>query len=51
MMALSVLESIDDIVKKLNDFQPEVLSGYASSLVLLAVEKEKGNLNIPPPNC
>lgn len=47
MMALSVLESIDDIVKKLKDFQPEVLSGYASSLVLLAVEKEKGNLNIP----
>lgn len=47
MMALSVLESIDDIVKKLNDFQPEVLSGYASSLVLLAVEKERGNLNIP----
>ena len=47
MMALSVLDSIDDIVRRLNDFQPEVLSGYASSLLLLAVEKEKGNLDIP----
>ena len=47
MMALSVLESIDDIVEKLNRFQPEALSGYASSLLLLAVEKEKGRLDIP----
>lgn len=47
MMALSLMENIDDIVKKLNDFQPEMLSGYASSLLLLALEKEKGHLNIP----
>ena len=47
MMAISVLESIDSIVKKLNDFQPEVLTGYASSLQLLALEKENGNLDIP----
>lgn len=47
MLALSVMENIDDIVKKLNDFQPEMLSGYASSLLLLALEKEKGHLNIP----
>ena len=47
MLALSLMENIDDIVKKLNDFQPEMLSGYASSLLLLALEKEKGHLNIP----
>ena len=47
MLAVSVMEGIDEIVDKLNGFQPEMLSGYASSLVLLAVEKEKGRLDIP----
>lgn len=47
MLAISVLESIEHTVEQLNDFQPEMLSGYSSSLVLLASEKEKGNLNIP----
>ena len=47
MLAVSVLENLDEIVRKLNGFQPEVLSGYASSLVLLALEKEKGHLDIP----
>lgn len=47
MLAISVMENIDDIVEKLNKFQPEVLTGYASSLLLLALEKEKGNLDIP----
>lgn len=47
MMALSVLLDIDTIVKKLNEFQPDVLTGYATSLVMLAMEKEKGNLDIP----
>ena len=46
MMAISVLESIDSIVDKLNAFQPEVLTGYASSLILLANEKAKGTLKI-----
>lgn len=47
MLAISVLESIDKIVDKLNEFKPAVITGYASSLVLLAIEKEKGNLDIP----
>ena len=47
MLAVSLLDNIDDIVRKLNDFQPEMLSGYASTLLLLALEKEKGNLDIP----
>ena len=47
MLAISVLDNIDDIVEKLNKFQPEVLTGYASSLLLLALEKEEGRLDIP----
>ena len=46
MTAISVLEDIDSIVEKLNAFQPDVLTGYASSLVLLAKEKKEGRLNI-----
>ncbi|MCH5235020.1 MAG: phenylacetate--CoA ligase family protein [Muribaculaceae bacterium] len=48
MLAISVLEDIDTIVKKLNDFQPDVVTGYASSLILLAKEKKEGRLNINP---
>ena len=47
ILVISVLENIDETVKKLNAFQPELISGYASSLLLLAVEKEKGHLDIP----
>lgn len=46
MIAISVLEDIDSIVKKLNEFQPDVLTGYASSLILLAKEKKEGRLKI-----
>ena len=46
-LAISVLENTDSIVNKLNEFQPDILTGYASSLTLLAVEKEKENLDIP----
>ena len=47
MLAISVLESVESMVEKLNAHQPEVLTGYASSLLLLANEKIKGNLDIP----
>lgn len=47
ILALSVLDSIEDTIQRLNAFQPEVLTGYSSSLLLLALEKEKGTLNIP----
>ena len=46
MLAISVLEDIDSIVEKLNKFKPDVLTGYASSLILLAKEKKEGRLNI-----
>lgn len=46
MLAINVLEDPDVIVEKLNAFQPEVLSGYASALTLLALEKQKRRLNI-----
>ncbi len=47
IMAVDVAESIEEITAKLNEFQPEALTGYPPSLVLLAEEKAKGNLNIP----
>lgn len=46
MMAISVLEDIDTIVDRLNEFKPDVLTGYASSLILLAKEKKEGRLKI-----
>ena len=46
MLAVSVLEDIDSIVAKLNEFKPDVLTGYASSLILLAKEKKEGRLKI-----
>lgn len=46
MTAISVLEDIDSIVEKLNEFKPDVLTGYASSLLLLAKEKKEGRLKI-----
>lgn len=46
MTAISITESIESIVEKLNEFQPETLTGYASVLVSLALEKKKGNLKI-----
>lgn len=48
MIALSVLEDIASIVDKLNEFHPDVITGYASSLLLLAKEKKEGRLNIYP---
>ena len=48
MLPISVLNPIDDIVKALNDFQPDVITGYPTVLALLANESEKGILNIHP---
>lgn len=46
MMAISVLEDIDTLVEKLNQFHPDVITGYASSLILLAKEKKEGRLKV-----
>ena len=44
--AISILDSADEMVRKLNAFQPEILVAYPPSLVMLAEEKAKGNLHI-----
>ncbi len=44
--AVSIFEDPRVIVEKLNEFKPEVLTGYASVLTLLGLEKQKGNLDI-----
>ena len=47
MIAINVLEDTAVIVDKLNAFQPEMVSAYGSILLMLAQEKQKGNLDIP----
>ena len=46
LLGINVIESVDTIVKKLNDFQPETMAGYPSMLVQLAVEQLQGRLHI-----
>ena len=45
--AFSITDTIDVIVKNLNEFQPEIIVAYPPALVMLAEEKVRGNLNIP----
>ena len=40
-------EDPDEIIAKLNEFQPEMLTGYGSVLLLLAQAKKSGKLDIP----
>lgn len=44
--AISILDSAEQMVKKLNEFQPEIIVAYPPSLVMLAEEQAKGNLKI-----
>ena len=44
--AISILDSAEEMVEKLNAFKPEILVAYPPSLVMLAEEKVKGNLDI-----
>ena len=46
LLGVSALDSIDHMVKVLNDFQPESMAGYPSAIVQLAVEQLKGNLHL-----
>ena len=46
LLGVSALDSIDHMVKTLNEFQPETLAGYPSAVVQLAVEQMKGNLKL-----
>ena len=47
-LIVNVMEDTATIVRKLNEFMPEVISAYGSVLALLAMEQEKGNLHISP---
>ena len=46
LLGINVIESVDSIVKKLNDFQPETMAGYPSMTVQLAVEQLQGRLHL-----
>ena len=45
---ISVLTPLPEVVKELNEFQPAMVAGYATMLVLLAEEQEAGRLHIHP---
>ena len=46
LLGISALDSIENIVERLNEFQPETLAGYPSAIVQLANEQLKGNLHL-----
>ncbi|MCB9482075.1 MAG: hypothetical protein H6680_09690 [Desulfobacteraceae bacterium] len=48
LLLCSILEPVPEIVKKLNNFNPVVLTGYPSVLAVLAREKIEGRLEISP---
>lgn len=48
VLPISILLPVSEIVQKLNDFQPNLLTGYPSMLTLLAKEQTAGNLQISP---
>ncbi|MBT5928394.1 MAG: phenylacetate--CoA ligase family protein [Verrucomicrobia bacterium] len=47
-LACSVLDPIDQTVRQLNQFQPEILAGYPSALADLAMKSIGGDLSIQP---
>ena len=46
LLGISVLENVDSIVSKLNEFQPETMAGYPSVMATLAVEQMQGRLRL-----
>lgn len=46
--SFSVQSSIEELVSALNNFQPVIFGGYASTMMLLASEQEAGRLQIEP---
>ena len=45
---LSVLQPVGELVRELNEFQPTMLGGYPSAMLLLAGEQRAGRLHIDP---
>lgn len=48
VLPLNVNSPLQDIIEEINKFQPEVLTGYASGIYMLAQEQIKGTINISP---
>ncbi|HUU29201.1 MAG TPA: hypothetical protein VM123_15455 [archaeon] len=48
MIYLDILAPLEEVVRTLNDFQPELLVTYNSGAYILAQEQLKGSLNIRP---
>ena len=46
LLHLSVFSPVEDTVARLNEFQPEFVTGYTSSLEVLAREQEAGRLKL-----
>jgi phenylacetate-CoA ligase len=47
-LILDIKKPIEGHIKKLNEFQPDILGGYFTGLKILAEQQEKGLLNIQP---
>ncbi len=45
---ISIEQPFEEVIKQMNEFQPDVVSGYAKLLLLLADAKRKGDLKINP---
>jgi phenylacetate-coenzyme A ligase PaaK-like adenylate-forming protein len=46
LLRLSVFEPVADLVARLNEFQPDYITGYTSSLEMLAREQQQGRLHL-----
>jgi phenylacetate-coenzyme A ligase PaaK-like adenylate-forming protein len=51
LLHLSVFAPLEETVARLNDFQPEFITGYTSALEDLAREQERGNLHLRESGC
>jgi putative adenylate-forming enzyme len=47
-LQLSASDPVDTLVRQLNEWQPDMLAGYASILRILAEEQQQGQLHIMP---
>lgn len=48
VLPISINSPLEEITKKINDFYPDVLTGYSSGIHLLAQEKIRGTIRISP---
>ncbi len=48
VLPLSINSPLEEITAKVNAFQPDIISGYATGSYLLAQEQKKGNINLKP---